>query len=201
MATRPPLPPFTAETAAQPGQYADGDADDGVLRLAAPNSPAGGWTDGLAANGDCCRLEITVTDGPGIVQAWLDFGGGLELIVLRDAAGTPIPGGVLATGTHSVTCDVPAGTFGGGTNRSIYGRFRLSAAGGLAATGPAPEGEVEDYLFAFSPNSVTVTDFRAEAATPNAALIGAGSALALILAALLVRRRRQKLLRRRWRNP
>ena len=190
----------TSEAGAQPGQYADGDADDGVQRLSAPNSPAGGWTDGRAADGDGCRLEIAVTNGPGVVQAWLDFGGGLAPIVLRDAAGTPIPGGTLASGTHIVTCDVPAGTFGGGTNRSIYGRFRLSAAGGLAATGPAPEGEVEDYLFAFSPNSVTVTDFRA-AATASPALVGAGSALALILAALLVRRRQQKLMRRRWRNP
>jgi len=180
----------TSEVGAQPGQYADGDADDGVLRLAAPNAPAGGWTDGSAANGDGCRLEIAVTNGPGIVQAWLDFGSGLQAIVLRDAAGTPIPGGVFTTGTHIVTCDVPAGTFGGGTSRSIYGRFRLSSAGGLSATGPAPQGEVEDYLFAFGPNSVTVTDFRA-ATTPAPTLIGAGAALAAIIAILFVRRRRQ----------
>ncbi len=190
----------TAEAGAQPGQYADGDADDGVVRLAAPNSPAGGWTDGLAADGDGCRMEIAVTNGPGVVQAWLDFGSGLAPIVLRDTAGTPIPDGVLATGTHSVTCDVPAGTFGGGTNRSIYGRFRLSSAGGLNATGPAPVGEVEDYLFAFGPNSVTVTDFRAAAAMSPVG-VGAGAALAAIVAILLMRRRRQKQLRRQRRNP
>ncbi len=190
----------TAEAGAQPGQYADGDADDGVERFPAPNSPAGGWTDGLAANGDGCRLEITVANGPGVLQAWLDFGSGLAPIVLRDAAGTPIPDGVLNTGTHIVTCDVPAGTFGGGTNRSIYGRFRLSSAGGLNATGPAPAGEVEDYLFAFGPNSVTVTDFRAAAAM-SPVVVGAGAALAAIVAILLMRRRHQRQLRRQRRNP
>ncbi len=190
----------TSEAGAQPGQTADRDADDGVLRLAAPNSPAGGWTDGLAADGDGCRLEIAVTNGPGVVQAWLDFGSGLQPIVLRDAAGTPIPDGTLATGTHIVTCDVPAGTFGGGTSRSIYGRFRLSSVGGFNATGPAPAGEVEDYLFAFGPNSVTVADFRA-AATPAPALVGAGATLAVIIAILLVCRRRQQQLRRLRRNP
>ncbi len=190
----------TSEAGSQPGQYADGDADDGVLRLAAPNSPAGGWTDGLAADGDGCRMEITVTDGPGVVQAWLDFGSGLAPIVLRDAAGTPIADGVLNTGTHIVTCDVPAGTFGGGTSRSIYGRFRLSSAGVLNATGPGPAGEVEDYLFAFGPNSVTVTDFRAAAAM-SPVVVGAGAALAAIVAILLMRRRHQRQLRRQRRNP
>ena len=176
-----------------------GDDEDGIVRLAAPNSPAGGWTDGHAANGDGCRLEITVTNGPGVVQAWLDFGSGLTPSCCATRPGRRSRTASSPPGPICVTCDVPAGTFGGGTSRSIYGRFRLSSAGGLDATGPAPEGEVEDYLFAFGPNSVTVTDFRA--AAPSPALVGAGAALAAIVAMLLVRRRRQQQLRRLRRNP
>ena len=174
-----------------------GDDEDGVVRLAAPNSAVGGWTDGHAADGDGCRLQITVAGGPGVVQAWLDFGSGLAPVVLRAAAGDPIPGGSFDPGTHVVTCDVPAGTFSSGTSRNIYGRFRLSAAGGLDATGPAPDGEVEDYLFAFGPSAVTVTGFSAQA-TAAPVPIAAGSALAGSAAALLVRWRRREQ-RRCWR--
>jgi hypothetical protein len=141
-----------------------GDDEDGVLRLAAPNSPSGGWTDGNAADGNGCKLQVTVAGGAGVVQAWLDFGAGLEPVVLRDAAGGPIPGGSFNPGTHIVTCDVPVGTFGGSASRSIYARFRLSSGGGLSSDGSAPDGEVEDYQFGFGPNAVTVRDFRATTA-------------------------------------
>ena len=42
-----------------------GDDEDGVLRLAAPNSPSGGWTDGNAADGNGCKLQVTVAGGSG----------------------------------------------------------------------------------------------------------------------------------------
>jgi hypothetical protein len=54
--------------------------------------------------------------------------------------------------------------------------------------GPARDGEVEDYLFSFGPNAVTVRDFRAAAAPSNDlpfALLLLGLALGGIL---LVRR-------------
>jgi len=162
-----------------------GDDEDGVVRLAAPNSAAGGWTDGNAADGNGGRLQITVSDGPGVVQAWLDFGSGLAPVVLRDAAGVPIPGEALAVGTHVVTCDVPVGTFGGGTSRSIYGRFRLSSAGGLGPTGPAPDGEIENYLFSFGPTAVTIRDFRASSPGSSDAAWAIGMLL-LVVVGLLV---------------
>lgn len=192
-----------AEDDGQPDSAALGDGadEDGVERLGVVNSAAGGWTDGNAADGDGCRLELTVAGGPGVVQAWLDFGSGLVPIVLRDAAGTPIPGGSFASGTHVVTCDVPVGTFNGAANRSIYGRFRLSSSGGLATSGPAADGEVEDYLFAFGPNAVTVTDFRAASDATGSVVSGAAVALAAIVVVLLVRRRHQRQQRRLRRNP
>ncbi len=154
-----------AEADGQPNETATGDGadEDGVIRLAAPNSPSGGWADGNAAGGDGGKLQVTVNGGPGVAQAWMDFGAGLAPIVLRDIAGDPIPGGVLATGVHTLTCDVPVGTFNGTAGRHIYARFRLSLAGGLDQTGAAPDGEVEDYLFSFGPTAVVVQEFRTTA--------------------------------------
>ncbi len=48
----------------------------------------------------------------------------------------------LAAGTTSVPISVPASAVPGLTT---YARFRYSLGGGLAETGPAPDGEVEDY--------------------------------------------------------
>ncbi len=180
-----------------PDASGDGADEDGVVRLGAPNSTSGGWTDGLAAAGAGCKLALVVSGHSGTVQAWLDFGHGLQAVVLRDAAGTPIPGGVLATGPHIVTCDVPAGTFGGG-NRTIFARFRLSSAGGLAATGVAADGEVEDYVFAFGPTAVSLSGFTAQAAPGEDArwialygVVGVLGALALMAGVLRARRRRE----------
>jgi hypothetical protein len=179
-----------SEADGQPNSAATGDGadEDGVLRLAAPNSPSGGWTDGNAVDGNGCKLQITVAGAPGVVQAWLDFGSGLESVTLRDAAGTPILDGYFNPGTHIATCDVPVGTFDGSASRSIYARFRLSSVGGLGVNGPARDGEVEDYLFSFGPNAVTVRDFRA-AAAPSSDLPFALLLLGLALGGILLVRR------------
>lgn len=179
-----------SESDGQPDSTATGDGadEDGVIRLAAPNSASGGWADGNAADGNGCRLQITIGGGPGVVQAWLDFGSGLASVVLRDAAGVPIPGGSFAPGAHVVTCDVPVGTFNGGTSRSIYGRFRLSSAGGLGLTGPAPDGEVEDYLFSFGPTAVTIRDFRASSGVSSDAVWALGMLLLALIGFVAFRR-------------
>lgn len=179
-----------SEADGQPNSTATGDGadEDGVLRLAAPNSPSGGWTDGNAADGNGCKLQVTVAGAAGVVQAWLDFGAGLAPVVLRDVAGAPIPGGNFSPGRQIITCDVPVGTFGGSANRSIYARFRLSSAGGLGPDGAAPDGEVEDYLFSFGPNAVAVRDFRATAA-PSSDLPFALLLLGLALAGVAFVRR------------
>jgi hypothetical protein len=122
------------------------------------------------------------------VQAWLDFGAGLEPVALRDVAGAPIPGGSFNPGTHVVTCNVPLGTFAGSANRNILARFRLSSAGGLGPSGPAPDGEVEDHLFSFGPNAVSVREFRATAA-PSGDLPFALLLLGLALGGFLLLRR------------
>jgi hypothetical protein len=87
-----------------------------------------------------------------------------------------------------VTCNVPLGTFAGSANRNILARFRLSSAGGLGPNGPAPDGEVEDHLFSFGPNAVSVREFRATAA-PSGDLPFALLLLGLALGGFLLLRR------------
>jgi|GEM_PF-1742284 len=147
----------------QPNSSATGDGDDGVLILPAPNALHGGWLNGLAADGNGCRYQVTIGGGSGVLQLWMDFGAGLAPVSILDADGAALPGGLLAPGVHTVACDVPDGTFDGTGNRAIAARFRLSSAGGLAATGSAPDGEVEDYIFNFGPTAVTLRDFRGTA--------------------------------------
>ena len=171
-----------AEADGEPNSSATGDGadEDGVVRLAAPNSPSGGWLDGRAADGNGCRYQVTVNGGSGVLQLWLDFGMGLAPVTILDAAGAPVPGGVLEPGVHTLTCDVPVGTFYGTSNRSIAARFRLSTAGGLLATGPAPDGEVEDYIFSFGPTAVTIRDFRATSGDETDLGLAAGLLLLVI---------------------
>jgi hypothetical protein len=170
------------EVDGQPNSSATGDGadEDGVVRLAAANSPSGGWLDGRAADGNGCRYQVTVNGGSGVLQLWLDFGMGLGPVTLLDAAGAPVPGGVLEPGVHTLTCDVPVGAFYGTSNRSIAARFRLSTAGGLLATGPAPDGEVEDYVFSFGPTAVTIRDFRATSGDETDLGLAAGLLLLVI---------------------
>jgi hypothetical protein len=87
------------------------------------------------------RLSATATvtaSAPAKLDAWFDFN--------RDGdwtdAGEQIAASLsLAAGDNSVSFAVPANAVAGTT----FARFRLSTSGGLAPTGQATDGEVEDY--------------------------------------------------------
>ncbi|HVR08987.1 MAG TPA: IPTL-CTERM sorting domain-containing protein, partial [Thermoanaerobaculia bacterium] len=86
---------------------------------------------------------FTVTAGgpvPCVLNAWVDWNGDG---VFGDSAGEQIATNVVvAAGSPVVlTPTVPAAAAPGVT----YARFRCSTATGLGPTGPAPDGEVEDY--------------------------------------------------------
>jgi hypothetical protein len=116
----------------QPSPGADGDGadDDGIRTLADLVAVAGsGTTASVVANAS----EAGKLDG------WIDFNqdgdwddDGEQIIVSRD----------VIAGDNPISYSIPAGAVSGQT----AARFRISTAGGLAATGPAPDGEVEDYL-------------------------------------------------------
>ncbi len=143
---------------------------------------AGPWTDGAVSAGKGGSFQIVITGGSGVPQLFMDFNPSdaspLAAIVLRDNTGAALPTTAWATGTYQVYFDIPAGTMGANPT-NILTRARISVAGGLTASGPANDGEVEDYLFAFGPNAVRLSGLTASAAGTSA-LIYALAALLLV---------------------
>ena len=107
------------------GDNADGNDDENGVTFA-----------GSLAQGRAVSVTITASQA-GLVDAWIDFdksggwGAGEQFLVSEP---------VLA-GDNFVTLDVPADAVAGDT----FARFRISSTGGLAPTGAAVDGEVEDY--------------------------------------------------------
>ncbi len=100
-------------------------------------------------------VEVTLTGPSSPMDAWIDFN--------RDGDWTD-PGEqifdarVIQTGANDLTFAVPPGAGTGST----YARFRVSSAGGLSPSGPAPDGEVEDHRIDIvdvpgAPTGVTAT--------------------------------------------
>jgi len=179
--------------------YGTVDDEDGVVRQPGLGGSInnGGWTNGTVASGNGGRLDITITDisagtSSGVPQVFMDFGSGMVEVTLRNSTGTPLTMPLLE-GTHAVYFDIPAGTFDGTNSRSIPTRVRLSSAGGLTATGPAPDGEVEDYIFGFTPTAVSLQSFT-PASNSTLPVIGFVGLLALAVVSLgvVVVRREQK---------
>jgi len=80
---------------------------------------------------------IVTASGTGRLDAWIDFNrNGVFEASENVAANIPV-----VAGANNISFNVPAAASGGGT----FARFRLSSAGGLAPTGQAADGEVEDY--------------------------------------------------------
>lgn len=151
---------------------------------------AGLWTDGAVSAGKGGSFQIVITGGSGVLQLFMDFNPSdaspLAAVVLRDNTGAPLPTTPWTAGTYQVYFDIPAGTMGANPT-NILARARISAAGGLTASGPANDGEVEDYLFAFGPNAVRVSSVSASAAGTSTLIY---PLVALMLVAVLFAARR-----------
>ena len=92
---------------------------------------------------------VTVTASQaGKLDAFIDFNG--NGVFNANERITPLGGLALIAGANTVSFTVPANAVAG----SRAARFRVSTAGGLAATGLAADGEVEDHLV-FVATSVT----------------------------------------------
>jgi Ca2+-binding RTX toxin-like protein len=94
---------------------------------------------------------IVNASGVGRLDAWVDFNrNGTFESSERIATGL-----LLAPGNNTVSFVVPPTAVAGGS----FARFRLSTAGVSGPTGPAPDGEVEDYALtigAVTPGTVTI---------------------------------------------
>ncbi|MFT5327120.1 MAG: hypothetical protein ACI8P0_005008, partial [Planctomycetaceae bacterium] len=83
-------------------------------------------------------VTVNVQGAVGKLDAWIDFNGDGSF----NGVGEQIFDSVsVLTGDNNLTFDVPAEAISGNT----IARFRLSTLGGLAPTGLAADGEVEDY--------------------------------------------------------
>jgi hypothetical protein len=140
------------------------DDEDGVIFAPGLNATNGGWTEGNVADGKGGSLVITINGGTGYPQVFIDFNQDGDFsenpatgVVLRDNAGNPIalPIAALLRSDTQVYFDVPTAF---ANNQNLIGvRVRLSSAGGLSATGTASDGEVEDYIFGFSPTALNLS--------------------------------------------
>lgn len=89
--------------------------------------------------GTTAQFSVLAHNG-GKLDAFIDFNG--NGVFDTNERVTPAGGLLLTTGQNNVAISVPGNAVAGQRGA----RFRISTAGGLAATGLAPDGEVEDYF-------------------------------------------------------
>ncbi|MCB8944291.1 MAG: tandem-95 repeat protein [Ardenticatenaceae bacterium] len=142
------------------GDDANGlDDEDGI-------SPVGAWAVGV--NGGAVNV---IASGPGCVSGWIDWGHNNNF---SDAGDAILVMAEVATGTNTLSFDIPAGTILGGN--SFYGRFRLIPDTGttpdcsddtaIGLTGEVTNGEVEDHLL--SPAGLSISDVTVDEAAGTA---------------------------------
>jgi len=124
------------ETDGQPNAIATGDDEAG----SADDEDGIAFTSPLVA-GDTATLDVDMTASParGLFSAWIDFNADGDW---SDPSEQIFADAALAAGSiYPLSFAVPVDAAAGNT----FARFRISTAAGLAPSGPAPDGEVEDY--------------------------------------------------------
>jgi hypothetical protein len=182
-----------AEVDGQPNATATGDDSNGtndeggVTRTSGKGRTDGGWSNGTVASGQGGAVNVTISAASACLGAFFDFNasGTLSAVTLRDSAGSAVSQPI-AAGSYTFYFDVPSGTFpGSGGNPTIFSLFRVTSpilfrvtspvsgdctgSPAYSSTGYAPSGEVESYAWSFTPNAVTLAEFRAAPAFDLAA--------------------------------
>ncbi len=116
----------------QPTEAADGDGDDddGVLEIASMVADAGRDT--------AASFRVDASEA-GKLDAWIDFNRDGDWNDFGEQVFSSVN---VSRGANTLGFTIPSGAMAGDT----AARFRISGTGGLAPTGSAPDGEVEDYL-------------------------------------------------------
>jgi GEVED domain len=132
----------------------DGTDEDGITYTSTP------WSDG--ANGG--TITTTVSGGSGVLNGWIDWNNNSNF---TDPGDKIITNTAVSAGSSLISFFVPSGTFpGSGANRILNARFRLTSVAPVSATafyaGTAPDGEVEDYQWNFTPTAVTFQQAQAQ---------------------------------------
>ncbi len=100
------------------------------------------FTTGLLA-GQLASIEVSASTN-GLLDAWIDWNGNGSW---ADAGDQVFTNQALTVGVNPLSFPVP----GAATAINTFARFRFSTAGGLAFTGPAADGEAEDYAVTITP--------------------------------------------------
>ena len=121
-----------ADPGGQPTTSADGDDNDGT------DDEDGVTFTSIVMTGFNADLEVTAS-ATGVLNVWLDLDGNGSWL---DAGEQIFTDASVGSGINPLTFAVPATAVPGDS----YARFRLDSVGGLAPTGFATDGEVEDEL-------------------------------------------------------
>lgn len=140
-------PSIDPEPDGQPNLNADGDD----LAGAPPDDEDGVVFNNGLVQGQQVKITVTAS-GPGILNAWADWNQNNSWADLAEHIFIDQP---LAAGASNLVFNVPPTALPG----SCYLRFRFSTAPGLNVDGPAPDGEVEDYLEGIEEGPAEVFDF------------------------------------------
>jgi hypothetical protein len=136
-----------AEPDGQPSPAANG---DDITPPAGPDDEDGVYFYPLII-GQQSAIDASVT-GNGFIDAWIDFNGNGSWLDPGEQIASAVP---VITGLNQITFSLPAGT----VPISTYARVRFSSAGGLAPSGAAQNGEVEDYWVNIQPVGAISYDF------------------------------------------
>jgi hypothetical protein len=132
-----------------------GDDEDGVV-----------FASGALRPGGTATIVVTAS-APGMLDMWVDFHGDGTWATPGDQVFASQP---LAAGPNNLSFSVPATSVPG---HFTFARCRFSRNGGLPFTGPAPQGEVEDYeVFVEDdltgiPGGTVPQSFKLYQSTPN----------------------------------
>lgn len=157
------------------------DDEDGVAVTSGEN-----WSNG--ANGGHIDYVVNgCNSAPCRLNGWIDFNQDGDF----GDAGEHIISDLAVSNGGVTSYDFT--TTGFNNNTSYYARFRICPTSGScnspSATGVL-NGEIEDYLWAFGPNAVTLNDLSATSSTPWIAVAwGAGLLVTLAAGALVLRRK------------
>ena len=182
--------------------------EDGVKRVQGKGGASnGGWTNGdvgPGSSGNGGAVEVTIS-ARACLGAFFDFNrnptvGNLQSVTLRDINGNIVVQPI-AAGTYTFYFNIPPGNIqpqradpttalrqipGHQPDRPIANPCAASTA--FSPTGPAPDGEVEDYRWNFGPNAVTLSGMTASsAATPLALPLGIVTFLGVLVGGIVLR--------------
>lgn len=128
---------FDVEAAGAPHGTAAGDDAAGA------DDEDGATFTGLLQAGGIGNVTV-VASAAGLLQGWIDFNDNGDWNEIGEQI---FVDQAVVAGSNSLTFSIPVAAV---VSSSTFARFRLSSQGGLAATGQAPDGEVEDYQVLFT---------------------------------------------------